>query len=107
MASLLVVGEYLQMKLKIDIFTSDPISSQQAANISNKEGMDVSTTESVQEEIAPTNSSTNPSLGEPAKSSDGLVPKVVQQKVNLDNLSSVVEAAQLPMDQEMAKYLQN
>ena len=103
----LVVGEYLQMNLKIDIFTSDPISSQQAANISNKEGMDVSTTESVQEEITHTNSSTNPSLGEPAKSSDGLVPKVVQQKVNLDNLSSVVEAAQLPMDQEMAKYLQN
>ena len=61
----LVVGEYLQMNLKIDIFTSDPISSQQAANISNKEGMDVSTTESVQEEIAPTNSSTNPSSGVP------------------------------------------
>ena len=48
-----MVGEYLQMNLKIDIFTSDPISSQQAANISNKEGMDVSTTESVQEEILP------------------------------------------------------
>ena len=64
----LVVGEYLQMNLKIDIFTSDPISSQQAANISNKEGMDVSTTESVQEEILPpTRPPTHPSLGEPCQ----------------------------------------
>ena len=100
-----MVGEKLQMNLKFVQSASDPISSAEQPII-KKEPMDVSTTDVVKEGPVLGNSSNNANLGELSNPASNLVADVVAPCLTLDSLSSVVEEAEIPTEEESTQYLQ-
>ena len=101
----LVVGENLQMNLKFFQSGSDASSSAQQP-IVKKEPMDVSTTDVVKDGAVLGNSSNNVNLGELSNPASNLIADAVAPSLTLDSLSSVVEEAKIPTEEEIRQYLQ-
>ena len=101
----LVVSENLQMNIKFVQSASDASSSAQQP-IVKKEPMDVSTTDVVKEGPVLGNSSNNVNLGELSNPASNLVADAVAPSFTLDSLSSVVEEAEIPTEEESTQYLQ-
>ena len=100
-----MVSENLQMNLKFVQSASDATSSAQQPII-KKEPMDVSTTDVVKEGPVLGNSSNNVNLGELSNPASNLVADAVVPSLTLDSLSSVVEEAEIPTEEESTQYLQ-
>ena len=102
-----MVGENLQMNLKFVQSASDASSSaQQPQPIVKKEPMDISTTDVVKDGAVHGNSSNNVNLGELSNPASNLVADAVAPSLTLDSLSSVVEEAKIPTEEESTQYLQ-
>ena len=101
----LVVGENVQMNLNFFQSASDASSSAQQP-IVKKEPMDVSTTDVVKDGAVLGNSSNNVNLGELSNPASNLVADAVAPSLTLDSLSSVVEEAEIPTEEESTQYLQ-
>ena len=99
-----MVGEILQINLKCFQYASDVTSSAQQL-IVKKEPMDVSTTDIVKDGAVLGNSSNNVNLGELSNPASNLVADVVVPSLTLDSLSSVVEEAEIPTEEESTQYL--
>ena len=100
-----MVGEILQMNLKCFQSASDASSSAQQP-IVKKEPMDVSTTDVVKDGAVLGNSSNNVNLGELSNPASNLVADAVAPSLTLDSLSSIVEEAEIPTEEESTQYLQ-
>ena len=92
-----MVGENLQMNLKCVQSASDSSSSAQQP-IVKKETMDVSTTDIVKDGTVLGNSSNN--LGELSNPASNFIADAVAPSLTLDSLSSVVEEAEIPTQEE-------
>ena len=68
--------------------------------------MDVSTTDVVKDGAILGNSSNNVNLGELSNPASNLVADAVAPSLTLDSLSSVVEEAEIPTEEESTQYLQ-
>ena len=93
------------MHLKFVKSASDTTSSAQQP-IVKKEPMDTSTGEVVKEGPILGNSSNNVNLGDISKPSSNLVADVAAPPLTLDSLSSLVEEAEIPTEEESTQYLQ-
>ena len=100
-----MVGENLQMNLKFVQSASDASSSAQQP-IVKKEPMDVSTTDVVKEGPVLGNSSNNVNLVELSNPASNLIADAVTPSFTLDSLSSIMEEAQIPTEEESMQYLQ-